>query len=163
MTEDMIRRDDEYWAGVARAVGKGTPSILLGTSTRSLKKNLDRLRQAAGEEDTMGDTVSQALSSPAELARWVEVHHGDHPEWADELRALLPVSPSRWDPVPHLAALIDGLREAALAENAPAADMAIADLLLGPYARLRGGLLLDEPGREGLSTEQALREVVRPA
>jgi hypothetical protein len=32
----------------------------------------------------------QALSSPAELARWVEACHGDHPEWVDELRSLLP-------------------------------------------------------------------------
>jgi len=37
----------------------------------------------------------QALSSPAELARWVEVHHGDHPEWVEELRRLLPVPAGR--------------------------------------------------------------------
>lgn len=39
---------------------------------------------------------AQALSSPAELARWVEVNHGDHPEWVDELRALLPRGDSGW-------------------------------------------------------------------
>lgn len=47
MTDEMIRRDDEYWDEVARAVGTGTPSILLGTSTRSLRKNLERLRESA--------------------------------------------------------------------------------------------------------------------
>jgi hypothetical protein len=36
--------------------------------------------------------LAQVLSSPAELARWVEASHGDHPEWVDELRALLPAT-----------------------------------------------------------------------
>lgn len=37
-------RGEEYWAEVERAVGKGTRSILWGTSTRSLRKALARLR-----------------------------------------------------------------------------------------------------------------------
>jgi NTP pyrophosphatase (non-canonical NTP hydrolase) len=42
----------------------------------------------------MNDPITpEALSSPAELARWVETHHGDHPEWVDELRSLLPRAP----------------------------------------------------------------------
>lgn len=40
-------KDDAYWDEVERAVGKGTPSIMLGTSTQSLRKNLDLLRKAA--------------------------------------------------------------------------------------------------------------------
>lgn len=47
--DEAVRRDETYWDEVTRAVGTGTPGILLGTSARSLKKNLDRLRQAAAE------------------------------------------------------------------------------------------------------------------
>ncbi len=45
MTEDMVRRDDEYWAEVEQAVGKGTCSTLFGTSTRSLRRSLARLKE----------------------------------------------------------------------------------------------------------------------
>jgi len=38
---------DWYWDEVMRAVGTGTPSILLGTSTRSLEKQLRKLRKEA--------------------------------------------------------------------------------------------------------------------
>jgi len=65
-----------------------------------------------------------------------------------------------WDPVPHLAALIDGLRNLA-AQDARDPDFgSLASLLTGPYAALRGGLLLDEPGREDVTTEQAIREAL---
>lgn len=37
-------KDDRYWDEVERAVGKGTRSILWGTSTRSLRRALARLR-----------------------------------------------------------------------------------------------------------------------
>jgi hypothetical protein len=70
-----------------------------------------------------------------------------------------------WDPLPHLAALIDGLRQLA-AQPAGDPDSVLTEklawLLTGPYAALRGGLLLDEPGREGVATEEALREVLVP-
>ena len=39
---------DAFWAEVEAAAGQGVPSILLGTSTRSLKRNLARIRKAAG-------------------------------------------------------------------------------------------------------------------
>jgi hypothetical protein len=39
---------DAFWAEVEAAVGKGAPSVLLGTSTRSLRKNLARLREITG-------------------------------------------------------------------------------------------------------------------
>jgi hypothetical protein len=69
---------------------------------------------------------------------------------------------SRWDPVPDLAALIDGLREL---PRVPADQMwgQLGDLYTGPYTRLRGGLLLDEPGREGTSTADAIRDALREA
>jgi len=78
------------------------------------------------------------------------------------LRELLFADQPRrpWDPIPHLAALIDGLRQLA-AQDARDPDFgSLASLLTGPYAALRGGLLLDEPGREGITTEAALREVL---
>jgi hypothetical protein len=45
-----IVKDDEYWAEVERAVGKGTRSILWGTSTRSLRKALAKLRKIEEEK-----------------------------------------------------------------------------------------------------------------
>ena len=41
---------DAYWDEVERAVGTGTRSILLGTSTRSLRKSLARLRRITEED-----------------------------------------------------------------------------------------------------------------
>jgi hypothetical protein len=69
-----------------------------------------------------------------------------------------------YDPVPDLAALIDGLHATASAAELGSPNSwlveRLAYLLAGPYAGLRGGLLLDEPGREHLTTEQALRELL---
>ena len=65
-----------------------------------------------------------------------------------------------YDPVPDLAALIDGLRRAALQNNRDGTLLILGGLLTGPYAGLRGGLLLDEPGREDVSTDGAIREAL---
>jgi hypothetical protein len=64
-----------------------------------------------------------------------------------------------YDPIPDLAALIDGLHELA----ARGGDLTVLGALLaGPYARLRGGLLLDEPTWEDPpSTEDAIRKLLR--
>jgi hypothetical protein len=62
-----------------------------------------------------------------------------------------------YDPAPDIAALINELHEAA--SDASEAGLP-GSLITGPYARLRGGLLLDEPGREHVSTEDALRELL---
>lgn len=64
-----------------------------------------------------------------------------------------------YDPIPDLAALIAGLHQLALRGG----DLHyLADLLAGPYARLRSGLGLDEPGREDTPrTETALRKALR--
>ena len=65
-----------------------------------------------------------------------------------------------WDPVPYLAALIDGLHAfASSAADGPDFGI-VASLVTGPYTALRGGLLLDVPGREDVTTEAALREVL---
>jgi hypothetical protein len=71
-------------------------------------------------EGSPASDALQALSSPAELARWAEVHHGDHPEWIEELRRLLPQAASyqvvtvRLNDLPrpdreHLERLLSGL------------------------------------------------------
>jgi len=73
------------------------------------------------------------------------------------------MSASQYDPIPDLAQLIDGLHDTAVsgARGQDAHIEALACLLVGPYARLRGGLLLDEPGWDTPTTEEALREALR--
>lgn len=70
-----------------------------------------------------------------------------------------------YDPIPDLAALVDGLEAVASAGTLGSPNSVLLEklgyLLTGPYARLRGGLLLDEPGHEAESTEQAIREALR--
>jgi hypothetical protein len=76
--------------------------------------------------------AGQALSSPAELARWVEIHHGDHPEWVAELRALLPREEGRPMPASHgraQAVLDDYLRRTGLSRPADAAQQYQVSLL----------------------------------
>jgi hypothetical protein len=72
---------------------------------------------------------------------------------------------SAYDPIPDLAQLIDGLETAASAAGLGASNtqliIALGALLTGPYARLRGGLLLDEPGWD-VSTEDSIRAVLHP-
>jgi len=73
---------------------------------------------------------------------------------------------SGYDPVPDVAALIDGLLAVAAAGTGPdhhyhsALVQALTGLLAGSYARLRGGLRLDEPGLEGLDTKQAVYRAI---
>jgi hypothetical protein len=42
--EEAVDRNDAYYDEVRRAVGRGTPSVLLGTSTKSLERNLQKVR-----------------------------------------------------------------------------------------------------------------------
>ena len=58
-----------------------------------------------------------------------------------------------FDPVPDLAALLDGLGEMARRGSDP---VVLGTLLGTAYARLRGGLRLDEPGLEGQETKAAI-------
>jgi hypothetical protein len=48
LDDETVVRDEAYWTGVVAAVGRGAPSVLLGTSARSLKKNLAELRETTG-------------------------------------------------------------------------------------------------------------------
>jgi len=68
-----------------------------------------------------------------------------------------------YDPVPDLAEVLDDLHRAASQGNTDGTLYMLGALLSGPYTRLRGGLLLDEPGRENVSTEQAVREALAEA
>jgi len=43
-------KDNDYWAQVAAAVGRGAPCLLLGTSTRSLRRSLEKTRAVCGRE-----------------------------------------------------------------------------------------------------------------
>ena len=54
-TPEAAGGDDAYWAGVRSAVGRGTPSLLLGTSSRSLDRNLRQVREAGAETSTEGE------------------------------------------------------------------------------------------------------------
>jgi hypothetical protein len=62
-----------------------------------------------------------------------------------------------FDPVPDLAALLDGVRD--LARSGGDARY-LADLLAGPYAALREGLRLDEPGLEDQGTGYAVYRAI---
>ena len=66
-----------------------------------------------------------------------------------------------YDPVPDLAQLIDGLHDACTDQAEGSFFRRMGDLMAGPYGRLRGGLLLDEPGCEDQGTEAALREALQ--
>jgi hypothetical protein len=71
-----------------------------------------------------------------------------------------------YDPIGDLAELIDGLLAVAAAGTGPdhhyhsGLVSALADLLAGPYARLRGGLLLRE-NQGWMERQQALADAVR--
>jgi hypothetical protein len=56
---EAVELDDAYYDEVRQAVGRGTPSVLLGTSTRSLGRNLAEIR-----------TVERGDHSPGLLTAW---------------------------------------------------------------------------------------------
>jgi hypothetical protein len=90
--------------------------------------------------------MEQSLSSPAALARWVEVHHGDHPEWVDELRGLLP---SAWRASPPAEA---GYYLAAWERGHPGA-WTVSELWFNPdtgWWSSRGYLRQRDPGHRPL-------------
>jgi hypothetical protein len=72
-----------------------------------------------------------------------------------------------YDPVPDLAALIEGMEAIVSAASLGASNSQIVlrtgELAGGPYARLRSGLLLDEPGLEHLPVADALRDALDEA
>lgn len=68
-----------------------------------------------------------------------------------------------YNPVTDLAGIIDGLHDVLAAGTYAGIMTGLAELAAGPYAGLRGGLLLDERGRENVRTEDAIREALREA
>lgn len=55
-----LERDDAYYDEVRQAVGRGTPSVLLGTSTKSLERSLEKLWVVHGASG-----ASQTASRPS--------------------------------------------------------------------------------------------------
>ena len=64
--ETPVQMDDAYYDEVRKAVGRGTPSVLLGTSTRALERNLSELRRErrghGDQESSPGITGSSKLT-----------------------------------------------------------------------------------------------------
>ena len=58
-----VQMDDAYYDEVRQAVGRGAPSVLVGTSTRSLERNLGKLK-AVQQAQAAIDRSSSSASSP---------------------------------------------------------------------------------------------------
>jgi hypothetical protein len=69
--EALPKRDADYYAEVRQSVGAGTPTLLLGTSTRSLDRSLARLRAAQrGSKEsppTVGPRMAPSPPAPNDL------------------------------------------------------------------------------------------------
>jgi len=59
-----------YWAEVHRAVGRGTFSILLGTSNRALALRFSEIRTASGGKKGATLDISAARSTAPRRRRW---------------------------------------------------------------------------------------------
>ena len=73
--EGSVQKDAAYYDEVRQAVGRGTPTLLLGTSTRSLERSLKKLK--AVQQDRLpppaassqeADTETSSLVTPLLLA-----------------------------------------------------------------------------------------------
>jgi hypothetical protein len=68
-TEPEVRMDDAYYDEVRQAVGRGAPSVLLGTSTKSLERSLENPWVVHGASG-----ASQTASRPSKerrLPKWM--------------------------------------------------------------------------------------------
>lgn len=143
------------------------------------EETFDWLTGAQGYQPGEADTAIAAAAGHGRyrLPRHLVVHHAGSwkvltlPLSAAEAARYLPApgqgglayeipDRSAYDPVPDLAALLDGVHDLAVAGAADGLAV-LGALLTGPYARLRGGLLLDEPGRGHVTTATAVREALR--
>jgi hypothetical protein len=71
-----VQMDTAYYDEVRRAVGRGAPTVLLGTSTRSLQRSLGKLKAAQeGKSSSTGDLTE----TPSETAIDTSAEH-DEPE-----------------------------------------------------------------------------------
>jgi hypothetical protein len=59
---NYVEIDDAYFDEVRRAVGGGAPTVLLGTSTKSLERNLEKLKELQRHEGPL--PASQHTASP---------------------------------------------------------------------------------------------------
>lgn len=95
----------------------------------------------------------------------------DHGKWQDDVEAWQEFysrnspdpAPVRvaYDPVPDLAELLAGLGRVTQ-RSSYGVTQVLGDLLRGPYARLRAGLVVDDPPSAGLANiERALREALK--
>jgi hypothetical protein len=71
-----VDRDDAYYDDVRQAVGRGAPSVLLGTSTKALDRNLQKIRFAKVSDEPSSPDVpppvrpsSGSPSSPSPSSR----------------------------------------------------------------------------------------------
>jgi len=77
-----VRRDDAYYDEVRRAVGRGAPSLLFGTSTKSLERSLAKLRNVETKASSTDPVRARdKLDATAELESRQELgdqapHHG---------------------------------------------------------------------------------------
>ena len=82
-----------FWEEIRKAIGKGTRSVLWGTSTRSLNKNLKRLRKILGAPgitrfEVIDHTHGKVTYSP-EWPRSVVAYGVDvELSWQDDGRTL---------------------------------------------------------------------------
>jgi hypothetical protein len=60
-----VETDDAYYEDVRQAVGRGTPSLLLGTSTRSLQRSFRKLK--AVQQANADPAIPSVRSQPADL------------------------------------------------------------------------------------------------
>lgn len=88
-TEDEApaRRDAAFYEEVRQAVGRGTPTLLLGTSTRSLERNLKKLK--AVQQDRLPFSTAVASKTSSETATDVFTER-DHPVSEQEYSRLKP-------------------------------------------------------------------------
>ena len=60
--DESVERDDAYYDEVRQAVGGGAPSVLLGTSTKSLERSLEKL--GAAQQPVHDTSTSRKTFSP---------------------------------------------------------------------------------------------------
>jgi hypothetical protein len=114
----QVAMDDVYYSDVRRAVGRGAPSALLGTSTRSLERNFEELRaverakyESSAEAPVMSDISSYEAIAIANqkylVVGWLVV--------AAAMVAIVMVfaGATGWAAVPISIALVGGLFQVA--------------------------------------------------
>lgn len=65
----QAHHDDAYYDEVRRAVGRGAPTLLVGTSTRSLERSLAKLQAVKQGESPSSSTVTTATLASSDEAQ----------------------------------------------------------------------------------------------